>query len=504
MLLQMLVACGEREPVRELASFPYVDCGVVAPGEAAVCEVPLFSSGEAPVHVAGVEVVDVTAESGGVGAFAIDAETWRALTLEAFDAGADDDTFLLPVVFSPAVEGYYTGEVSIWSDDDTSLAAEEMRDGTGAQAVWKVQLRGNSWAACGRLWPTFIDLGRREEGGSYLAQATVQNCGLVTLRLFGYSSSGDAISVEESFPTYEMSGTSIEIGMGVSIPADTDGMPTSMTTLLTLESNATFEALTVIANDCTQSVEPSWDADADGWFVCGGDCDDDDDGVNPSAVELPDNGQDDDCDEEIDELGNDVDTDDDQDGYTEGDGDCDDADADVYPGALEIVNQIDDDCNGLVDDATERYDDDGDGFSERAGDCDDANTFVSPAIQERLDGVDNDCDGVVDEGTNYHDDDGDSFQESEDLVADDCDDTDPWTYVGAFEFCDGVDNDCDRLTDEGEDDGVGGACAYPPERRQVAAGGCDTTSGVGSTFLALAGALLSCRWRRRCLAQLGR
>ncbi|MEQ1747091.1 MAG: choice-of-anchor tandem repeat GloVer-containing protein [Saprospiraceae bacterium] len=42
--------------------------------------------------------------------------------------------------------------------------------------------------------------------------------------------------------------------------------------------------------------------------------------------------------------------DDDGDGYSENTGDCEDRNAAIYPGATEICNNMDDDCNGLVDD----------------------------------------------------------------------------------------------------------------------------------------------------------
>jgi hypothetical protein len=46
---------------------------------------------------------------------------------------------------------------------------------------------------------------------------------------------------------------------------------------------------------------PLTDDDGDGYFAEEDDCDDDDADVNPDAVEVPDNGMDDDCDGEIDE-----------------------------------------------------------------------------------------------------------------------------------------------------------------------------------------------------------
>ncbi|MEC8425048.1 MAG: MopE-related protein, partial [Myxococcota bacterium] len=85
------------------------------------------------------------------------------------------------------------------------------------------------------------------------------------------------------------------------------------------------------------------------------------------------------------------------------------------------------------------------------------------SADERCDGIDNDCDGQIDEGTRttvYRDEDGDGFGDptapSEACGAsdgyvdnrDDCDDTSAAARPGGIEVCDGVDNDCDALTDE--------------------------------------------------------
>ena len=108
-------------------------------------------------------------------------------------------------------------------------------------------------------------------------------------------------------------------------------------------------------------------------------------------------------------------------------------------------------------------DEDGDGVPAE-DDCDDSRSWVYPDAAEVCDGIDNDCDGDVDEDlarTFYTDADGDGYGDAEstveaceqpsDAVVDDsdCDDADAETHPGAAEVCDGVDNDCDTLTDEG-------------------------------------------------------
>jgi hypothetical protein len=137
-----------------------------------------------------------------------------------------------------------------------------------------------------------------------------------------------------------------------------------------------------------------------------GDCDDDDDRINPAAVDSWYSGVDEDC------SGND-DYDQDGDGqvaaeragrptlYVEGSGelpggDCDDAAPSVFSGAAEdYYTAIDEDCEP----GTVNFDQDGDGVLADmavggADDCDDTDPAVAPGAREVLgDGVDSDCDG---------------------------------------------------------------------------------------------------------------
>lgn len=86
-------------------------------------------------------------------------------------------------------------------------------------------------------------------------------------------------------------------------------------------------------------------------------------------------------------------------------GDCDDTNPNVRPGALEIpFNGIDENCNGLADEATDGTpsndgaDIDGDGISVESGDCNDHNSAVRPGIAEVPgDLIDNNCNTIADE-----------------------------------------------------------------------------------------------------------
>jgi hypothetical protein len=133
----------------------------------------------------------------------------------------------------------------------------------------------------------------------------------------------------------------------------------------------------------------SVDADGDGWYLDGGDCDDTDIAINPGMDDLPYDGVDQDCD------GSDL-VDVDGDGepatYVGGD-DCDDTREDVNPSAWDIPGDgVDQDCSGA-----DAVDGDGDGWPDEQ-DCGPDVAGVHPGAEEACDGVDEDCDGVVDEG----------------------------------------------------------------------------------------------------------
>ncbi|MBK6944839.1 MAG: T9SS type A sorting domain-containing protein [Flavobacteriales bacterium] len=154
----------------------------------------------------------------------------------------------------------------------------------------------------------------------------------------------------------------------------------------------------------------------------------------------------------------------DADGFTTCQGDCDDANAAVHPGVTEVCDGIDNNCDGQIDE------DNVCGCLPAGTPCDDNNPCTFNDMEngacacagtlptEVCDGVDNDCDGLVDEGfETYADSDGDGFGDPNIImpcdtpgVANnlDCDDTDPAIHPGVLEVCDGLDNDCDGEVDE--------------------------------------------------------
>ncbi len=259
------------------------------------------------------------------------------------------------------------------------------------------------------------------------------------------------------------------------------------------------------ADEAGASGEPTWYADLDddghgdaaasvlacaapaSHVASSNDCDDDNGDVHPGAEELC-NDVDDDCDLVPDDNPVNPST-----WYDDDDGDGFGDPADPAVG-----------CDAPL------------GYVENDGDCDDGAEGRSPALEEQCDAadLDEDCDGLADDadasasgrGTYYPDADGDGSGElgAQPLVACDpgsavatdgldCDDGDPAVHPDAVEICDAAhfDEDCDGASDDddlsaqgtsvfyadADGDGAGGtvtvvACA-PPEGFVRIPGDCD-------------------------------
>ena len=234
-------------------------------------------------------------------------------------------------------------------------------------------------------------------------------------------------------------------------------------------SSAASELCDGIDNDCNGSVPANEDdSDSDGQRVCGGDCNDSNAVIFTGNPEVCD-GLDNDCSAGTIDDGFDADLD----GFFDGANadcvntyaqvDCDDALASIYPGAAEVCDGVDQDCDSAIDNG---FDGDGDTFFDGAdsgcvgtyganADCDDGTASTYPGATEVCDGVDQNCDSAIDDG---FDSDGDSYFDvavagcaSTYGVNADCDDAVASINPGATETCNGTDDDCNVIIDNGFD-----------------------------------------------------
>ncbi len=269
-------------------------------------------------------------------------------------------------------------------------------------------------------------------------------------------------------------------------------------------------------DDCNGKIDNGCDDDKDGYcdydhFVADpaptlcslgtGDCDDFNFDVNPAAPEVCGNSIDDNCNNSQNDENAagclDFFFDADVDGYglslkkclcskvgfysAPKDGDCNDGNVYVKPGEQESCDNLDNDCDGDIDEAGATgcsnffYDGDKDNYgidlascvctpsngytALQKGDCNDTVKTISPGLPELCNDADDNCDGQVDEGCNA---DGDDYCAASKTTVGfptvctkgggDCNDADSTINTAGVEICNGADDNCDKTIDEGCDD----------------------------------------------------
>ena len=145
-------------------------------------------------------------------------------------------------------------------------------------------------------------------------------------------------------------------------------------------------------------------------------------------------------------------------GYVTDKNDCNDTDPAVHPNASErCIDDIDNNCDGRINEGCVCEDVDGDGYYSRVGcgtaaDCDDGDPEINPGMNEICgDGLDNNCDGLTDNiCENCTDIDGDGYFAQSGCGREvDCDDADAGINAKAPEICgNDKDDDCDGTVDE--------------------------------------------------------
>ena len=172
-------------------------------------------------------------------------------------------------------------------------------------------------------------------------------------------------------------------------------------------------------------------------------------------------------------------------GYVLDNTDCNDSITEIHPGTLDVCNNLDDNCNGIFDEdaifLTWYMDDDSDGYGnntidsitcfELSGfvfdntDCNDTNNLINPGTFEICNSLDENCNLLIDEDltftTYFIDADEDNYGNAAidsvwcstiiGFITDstDCDDNDPDINPGIPEIFNGIDDNCNKLIDEG-------------------------------------------------------
>jgi len=255
-----------------------------------------------------------------------------------------------------------------------------------------------------------------------------------------------------------------------------------------------YEICNGMDDSCDGNTDEGYlDTDIDGIADCL-EADDDGDGVPDDLDNCPKIENEDQADFDLDTIGDVCDPDDDNDLVGDED-DCQPFNNDIHPGADEVCNDLDDDCDGDVDENMGETTC-GLGVCEHSveaceGGVSTACDPLEGSSEEACDGLDNDCDGAADNGFSDLDEDGeadcmdldddgdgvddlddncpevpneDQADFDDDGAGDACDEDDdddtspdeldceplnPAVFPGAAEVCNGESEDCDDDVDEG-------------------------------------------------------
>ncbi|MCK5473870.1 MAG: putative metal-binding motif-containing protein [Candidatus Aenigmarchaeota archaeon] len=228
-----------------------------------------------------------------------------------------------------------------------------------------------------------------------------------------------------------------------------------------------YEKCDGIDNDLDGEVDEGFDNDSDGFTTCGGDCNDDNDTINPNATDSLCDGVDNNCDGEIDEKYIPIST-------TCGVGECENTGQFICvegnlqntcsssaPG-IEICDTLDNDCDNEIDENLYQNAGNLGACENNTQTCEHGmwidNNEIMP-LSETCDNTDNDCDGFIDENLI-------EIYGTSDIGI--CSLGTKTCIIGIWsiiiptvtpedEICDGLDNDCDGFIDENN------VCALPDE-----------------------------------------
>jgi len=172
-------------------------------------------------------------------------------------------------------------------------------------------------------------------------------------------------------------------------------------------------------------------------------------------------------------------------GYVLNNTDCNDASALIKPTAVEICNAIDDNCNGQINEGlvflNYYIDSDFDGYGAGTAqssciplgnsyvtnnfDCNNNNAAIKPFTAEICNGIDDNCNALIDDGLSfinyYADSDNDGYgagSETNSCISlgtgyvtnnTDCNNSNASIRPNAVEICNGIDDNCNNLIDDG-------------------------------------------------------